>query len=431
MNPPSPASSTHRKRLVVQRAEGVSSFNLSKQVSKIRGMQRSRQNVLRALADRYPNIWPSIETLSAESGYGRSVTRESLRDLEAAGIITSLGDKRGGRGNSEQYFINVDRILEIVETQQIPPALRKKPNGNSCLNPTETVAFIPETQRFLSEKATETVGEQRSNRSSKENREERTEKTKPTTSLSDSRPETHGQDEVSEVIRTLGESGGSFVCYREALAQILKRYEPWQVFARWKAARERNMPEAEFLTVGFNIGEPTLIHDAVASKNEAAMNTIKDKILTYDSELGRTPPVNLVLSWARPLERELQQKHEQAENEINQERNRRAVARQERLDYLAGPERDRIQILEEARTRQQKVEARRPFVPEKSYSEAEIAAMSADEYKRLVLGADNLRLNESRPDEQMREYTKQRILKAKKNDPLSRAIRHEIRRGLK
>lgn len=188
-----PSPNTRRKQ--IERAEGVTSFNLSKQVSQISGMKPTRKTVLRALADRYPNIWPSIRTISDNTGLGTTAVRESLRDLEEAKIISARGKKKGGRGFSEQYVIDVARIHQIAETQRIPLPLQKKRNAKRCLNPTLDVAFVKLTQRLASEKATPDVAEQRIEQIRSINREERTEKDN-LPSRSQLHNQTLGQDEI-------------------------------------------------------------------------------------------------------------------------------------------------------------------------------------------------------------------------------------------
>src|SRR5438874_1979300 len=83
-------------RVNVPRLEEMTSFKLSKLVTSIplAGIKRA---VLRALADHYPNVWPSVATLAQEAGFGTTATRKYLRELEADGFIRSVGSRKGGR----------------------------------------------------------------------------------------------------------------------------------------------------------------------------------------------------------------------------------------------------------------------------------------------------------------------------------------------
>lgn len=178
-------------------------------------------------------------------------------------------------------------------------------------------------------------------------------------------------------------------------------------------------------------GEALSRHCPLASADPEAIENIKRRILKYDAELAKAPNPELVLTWAAPLEQALREKKELAEAEVRQAQERRLSARRERSDYLAGSAYDRARVVEEFRARQTSTEPQMPFTPAREYTQEEIDAMSGDEYKRLILGVDNLALNESRPDEQMTQHLKKRVLTAKKNDPLSRALRAEIRGGLR
>lgn len=191
--------SKHTRRKQIERAEGVTSFNLSKKVGQIRGMKPSRRTVLRALADRYPNIWPSIRTIAADTGLGPSTVRYSLRELEQANIIRARGKKKGGRGYSEQYVIDVARVHQLAETHQIPLSLQKPVRGKGtedcCLNTPNIGAFVRNTHQISDEKAPEIGAEQRIEQISSINREERTEKANPP-SLSQDQNQPLGQDEI-------------------------------------------------------------------------------------------------------------------------------------------------------------------------------------------------------------------------------------------
>jgi hypothetical protein len=122
----------YRNRVEIKRASGMTSFKLSKLVAELdssvfsgsgNASTRVRKAVMRALADRYPNIFPSVETLAHDAGYGPTQTRYALRDLESAGFIQPLPDPNGrtrvgGARNTVQYVIDVQNIKCLVEAQR-------------------------------------------------------------------------------------------------------------------------------------------------------------------------------------------------------------------------------------------------------------------------------------------------------------------------
>lgn len=156
----------HPRRINVQRLEGVTSYNLSLAVTRLRSVRGVQRAVLRAMCDRYPNCWPSIETLADQAGFGTSITRKHLRGLEAAGLVELVGSRRGGRGATAQYRINVGRLYELMadgsgSSDASPTGMQNvcktdanayahasdlhKDNTTCCLSP-ETQHVVPETQ---------------------------------------------------------------------------------------------------------------------------------------------------------------------------------------------------------------------------------------------------------------------------------------------
>jgi len=180
-------------REIIERSDGLHSYKLSKMVADLRGVRGSYKAVLRAMADRYPNIWMSVRSLAEEAGFGETETRNALRLWEHLQIINARGDKRGGRGNTEQYLFDVERLQETtseeiqdaIEIQREALALsrskRKNPTHSAAFldtKPTHSVALTQRTPLPFSVKPTHSapkptysVGEQRSNKEASINRE--------------------------------------------------------------------------------------------------------------------------------------------------------------------------------------------------------------------------------------------------------------------
>jgi hypothetical protein len=180
-------------REIIERADGLHSYKLSKMVADLRGVRGSYKAVLRAMADRYPNIWMSVRSLAEEAGFGETETRNALRLWEHLQIVNARGDKRGGRGNTEQYLFDVERLQELtsediqdaIEAQREALALsrsrRKNPLHSAAFldtNPTHSVGLTQRTPLPFSVKPTHSalkpthaVGEQRSNKEACINRE--------------------------------------------------------------------------------------------------------------------------------------------------------------------------------------------------------------------------------------------------------------------
>jgi hypothetical protein len=115
-----------RDRIEVDRAEGVTSWALSRMVAQLIDLRGAKKAVLRVLADHYPNIWPKIQTIADEAGYGTSQTRVVIGELEAEAYIRCLTDKRGGVSRPAQYEINVAKIKAMLEQQTQRSALPLK-----------------------------------------------------------------------------------------------------------------------------------------------------------------------------------------------------------------------------------------------------------------------------------------------------------------
>jgi len=120
----------------IERFSDMTSYKLSRRVAllEIKGIKKA---VLRVLADHYPNVWPSIDTIASQAGFGTTATRTAVRELERDAYIAPCGHKHGGRCGSEQYVINVELILaksESPKTQR--DALPFKDLAGGTENPT-------------------------------------------------------------------------------------------------------------------------------------------------------------------------------------------------------------------------------------------------------------------------------------------------------
>ena len=133
------------------RIPGLSSFMLSQMVPHLQFFRPSvryplrqdglKKAVLRALCDRYPNVWPSLGDIARKTGYSLSKIRRALRELELKDrlvedinarykwatdqcgrrVLTAVSDgKNGGRGKNctAQYVINDRKIVDIYQAVQ-------------------------------------------------------------------------------------------------------------------------------------------------------------------------------------------------------------------------------------------------------------------------------------------------------------------------
>jgi len=96
----------------------ITGFELSQLVWKIPLADlpgRPERSILRALADHYPKIWPSVENLGAAPGYSRSHTAAALRKLEALKLITvKYRFRKNGSKQSSDYSINVFAVMKLA-----------------------------------------------------------------------------------------------------------------------------------------------------------------------------------------------------------------------------------------------------------------------------------------------------------------------------
>jgi hypothetical protein len=130
--------------------EGLSSFELSKYVNLIevglwysgRVSLHTKIAVLRALADRYPNVWPGVPDIAKKAHSSPTQVRLALRELEFEDELISEivrpghGSKGGGFQNTVQYRINVDAIARLLELQPLIRMIVANPTGNPTANAT-------------------------------------------------------------------------------------------------------------------------------------------------------------------------------------------------------------------------------------------------------------------------------------------------------
>jgi hypothetical protein len=113
--------------LTVAAAPGVTGYQLSRAVARVVEIKGLVKAVLRALADHYPNVWPSMETIARESGCCERIARMAVRTLARDGWIRVVGDRRGGRNISNQYVLNERKILEATQSAGQPTTLHAVP----------------------------------------------------------------------------------------------------------------------------------------------------------------------------------------------------------------------------------------------------------------------------------------------------------------
>lgn len=147
------------ERIEINRMEGLSAYRLAHIVSdlefikpNLRGQQRpetAKKAVLRALCDRYPNVWPGLKDIAKKASCSVAQARRMLRELEykdrlivdvnsrmewrwpcacedkrtcghRANLVPVSLSKQGGYAKSStvQYVINDRRILDIYELQK-------------------------------------------------------------------------------------------------------------------------------------------------------------------------------------------------------------------------------------------------------------------------------------------------------------------------
>ena len=187
------------------------------------------------------------------------------------------------------------------------------------------------------------------------------------------------------------------------------------------------------------VGAALLEATPLTSADSDSINAIKDKILQFDRELGRAPNESQVISWAIPYEQALLKKKEEAEAEVRKEQERRDARQRNFREFHRPSSEDRAEIVQEMRSRNAAAQEPPVLKPNTTYTEEQVSAMSAEEYKRLVLrGESGLpELNQSKPDRQAEEYYKNKILKSRNKggspaDKLMRAaLRRQIREGLR
>jgi hypothetical protein len=163
------------RRVPVERHAGMTSYRLSKLVAELKCLRGAKKAVLRAMADRYPRIWPSVETIAKDAGFGSTQTRVSLRQLEADNLILPRTHRRGGRGLAVQYEINVLKILSLIEEQR-QRETQWRPLPFDDRNPTDSEqnpTVAGQNPTVFVENPTVAVAEQRSNRELTEKRTEK------------------------------------------------------------------------------------------------------------------------------------------------------------------------------------------------------------------------------------------------------------------
>jgi hypothetical protein len=125
------------KKFKVPAKAGLHSWELSSRIPDLNGMPAIKKAVLRALADRFPNIWPSVSNIAAKVGCGTTTVRKYLQELENEGWIKALTGKQGGFQGTVQYEFNVDKLETELTKQQLAMATER---DNTTLDDSKTSA---------------------------------------------------------------------------------------------------------------------------------------------------------------------------------------------------------------------------------------------------------------------------------------------------
>jgi hypothetical protein len=137
------------ERIQINKIQGMSGYKLSHMASNlvfvrpsirrekkktvVRFLQdKTKKAVLRALCDRYPNVWPGLKDIAAKASCSPAQARRVMRELEAEDrLIVDISTntehnflqvpaKKGGQGRdcTPQYFILDQKISDIYHQQE-------------------------------------------------------------------------------------------------------------------------------------------------------------------------------------------------------------------------------------------------------------------------------------------------------------------------
>ena len=129
-----PTVSNYPQHQKLERAEGMTSYKLSQMVTQL-SLPGIVKATLRAHCDRYPNIWPSVETTSQHTGFSPRSTQRANVSLEDDNLINALGSKKGGRGRTIQYAVNVEEIKRRLETPPVRQGSETGVENSACESP--------------------------------------------------------------------------------------------------------------------------------------------------------------------------------------------------------------------------------------------------------------------------------------------------------
>lgn len=99
-------------------AKPITGFDLSLLIWKIpiADLPRRERAILRALADHYPNIWPSVKNVGAATGYSRSHTAAALRRLEKHFKLITVKNRfrKDGSQQPSEYVIDIFAVQKMA-----------------------------------------------------------------------------------------------------------------------------------------------------------------------------------------------------------------------------------------------------------------------------------------------------------------------------
>jgi hypothetical protein len=318
----------------------ITGFSLSKLIAELRAdwfkrdgdVRPSRRKVsiriikavLRALADYYPNIFPSVNTIAEHAGVGSSTARNALRELETQGwiaerIAEGRKPKAGGRGAGTHYDLSVSKVVEAIATQDAET--QREPLPLSDTNPTAPAqkAMGPaENPTGPAQNPTGAVAEQTINR-----KKEKIEKREKTASPSDA-----GIISISQT-QNLGLQEQNLVA-KEYFVWLAGTYLELSLSARQRRDIQNFILSTTYDQSVLRIATGKILDlldlaDSYAQAASRLTATLPDKAEAIERELAREKRHQLAVDQAA---KELEEQAHKATAELMQERAEEEMAAQ-------------------------------------------------------------------------------------------------------
>jgi len=243
----------------------MTGFELAKLVGQIPTtvLPRAERAVLRAMADRYPKIWPSVPTLATEAGYGAVQTRKALNRLLNRKLIDVApgSHRRGGHEVTTRYVIDVEAVKSLVPT---------KPDTSHRAGERKPDTFEDETRHSVASSPTLGVGP------SAETRHKVSTNKPATPNKTENKTNNRVEKTLESMLLLFDEKEGDVAAttkqQRENLAPIIVGYGPAFVIAAWKEylkqrSGKQSWPLVEF-TQNFAIYVKRAVHETFELRRE-------------------------------------------------------------------------------------------------------------------------------------------------------------------